>query len=131
MKNLVFIIGMLSMTFSLCASTPALFPVNWDRLGSKKVSYSLDRDVIKVGFKEGTINKLKLGVTGGSLNMHKMKVVYMNGQSENIDLRYNFNKRTDSRLIDLKGKNRVVKEIIFCSINSKGIVSLSLQDFSL
>ncbi len=86
---------------------------NWTKLGSKKVSYKLDRDVIRVGAHEGTFKKLKVVVTGGSLNMHKMVVEYGNGSKDNIPLKHNFSKRSDSRVIDLQGNNRVIKDITF------------------
>lgn len=85
----------------------------WKKLGAKKVSYKLDRDVIHVGAYEGTFTKLKIAVTGGSVNMHKMIVEYGNGTRDNIPLRYNFNKRSDSRIVDLEGGKRVIKKIIF------------------
>lgn len=85
----------------------------WEKLGSKKVNYSLDKDVIRVGAHEGTFKKLKLVVTNGSLNMHKMVVHYGNGTSEEIKLRHNFNRRSDSRVIDLNGRNRIIKKITF------------------
>jgi len=86
---------------------------DWKRLGSKKVSYKLDRDVIKVGPNDGTFRKLKIQVTGGSLNMHKMIVEYGNGSKDNIPLKHNFKRGSDSRVIDLEGGKRVIKDITF------------------
>lgn len=86
---------------------------NWDRLGSRIVNYGLDKDVIPVGLKEGGFTKLKVAVTGGSLNMHKMAVVYMNGSTEVINLRHNFSKGSSSRVIDIRGGKRAIKEIRF------------------
>ncbi len=85
----------------------------WVKLGSKKVDYRLDRDVILVGPQDGLFTKLKLVVTNGSLNMHKMKVHYANGTSQTIELRHNFSRRSSSRVIDLKGNKRVIKKITF------------------
>lgn len=89
------------------------FVKTWEKLGSKKVSYKLDKDVIRVGKHEGTFKKLKLVVTKGSLNMHRMVVHYGNGTSEEIKLKHTFNRRSDSRIIDLKGRNRIIKKITF------------------
>ena len=92
------------------ADAPAL---RWQKLGKKKVTYKLDRDVLHVGAKDGVFRKLKIKVTGGSLNMHKMVVEYGNGTKDNIPLKYNFGKGSQSRIIDLEGGNRVIKDITF------------------
>ncbi|MEM6720061.1 MAG: hypothetical protein AAF611_12125 [Bacteroidota bacterium] len=86
---------------------------NWEKLGSKKVNYRLDKDVIRVGKHEGTFRKLKLVVSKGSLNMHRMIVHYGNGSTEEIKLRHNFSRRSDSRVIDLNGRNRIIQKITF------------------
>ena len=86
---------------------------NWQRLGIKKVNYKLDRDVIQVGAEDGRFTKLKIKVTAGNLNMHRMVVHYGNGSKQEIELRHNFNKRSNSRVIDLKGNKRVIRKITF------------------
>lgn len=87
--------------------------VKWERLGSRVVNYGLDKDVIQVGAKEGGFTKLKVAVTGGSLNMHRMVVHYMNGSKEEISLRHNFRKGSTSRVIDIRGGKRLIKKIVF------------------
>ncbi|MEM6686028.1 MAG: hypothetical protein AAF617_09620 [Bacteroidota bacterium] len=95
-------------------SAPAeTFKDNWEKLGSKKVNYRLDKDVIRVGKHEGTFRKLKLVVSKGSLNMHRMIVHYGNGNTEEIKLKHTFSRRSDSRVIDLQGRNRIIRKITF------------------
>ncbi|MFK7786702.1 MAG: hypothetical protein AB8B56_16405 [Crocinitomicaceae bacterium] len=107
----------LSVLFSaflfLSFTTHAQKRVKWDRLGTRVVNYKVDKDDIRVGAKEGGYTKLKVVVTGGSLNMHRMVVTYMNGTKEEINLRHNFKKGSTSRLIDLKGGKRLIKNIRF------------------
>ena len=86
---------------------------DWERLGSRKVNYKLDRDVIHVGVQDGRFKKLKLKVTGGNLNMHRMVVHYGNGSKEEINVRHNFSRRSGSRVIDLKGNKRIIKKVVF------------------
>ncbi|MCH2224989.1 MAG: hypothetical protein MK066_09500, partial [Crocinitomicaceae bacterium] len=62
--------------------------LEWERLGSRAVNYKLDKDILPVGLKDGGFTKLKIAVTGGSLNMHRMVVIYMNGSKEEINLRH-------------------------------------------
>lgn len=85
----------------------------WERLGTRPVNYTIDADIIYVGAKEGGFTKLKVVVTGGALNMHKMVVTYKNGEKEEIQLRHNFAKKSGSRIIDLKGGKRLIEEIRF------------------
>ena len=104
------------MIFTLSSFTPNATQIakhHWKKLGSKKVDFKLDRDVIYVGAKEGRFGKLKLAVTGGNLNMHKMKVEYMNGHIEKIALKHNFSKKSTSRIIDIDGRKRIIKKITF------------------
>lgn len=96
---------------SFTNSTPPR--VKWDRLGSRVVDYRADFDFIHVGVKEGGFTKLKVMVTGGALNMHRMVVTYMNGSKEEINLRHNFKKGSTSRVIDIKGGKRLIKNIKF------------------
>ena len=85
----------------------------WVRLGSRLVDYKLDKDVINVGAKKGNFTKLKVQVTGGSLNMHKMVVHYMNGTKQDVNLKYNFKKGSGSRVIDINGGDRFIKKVVF------------------
>ena len=87
--------------------------LDWEKLGSKKVSFKIDRDVIRVGANDGLFRKLKVVVTGGSINMHKMIVEYGNGEKDNIVLKHNFTRNSDTRIIDLDGRKRVIKDITF------------------
>lgn len=116
MKNIMSILGLVVVVLSLSSftnSSTAPDILQWERLGSKTVNFKLDRDVIKVGAREGTFSKLKVVVTKGSLNMHKMRVEYMNGESENITLRHQFDRRSSSRVIDIDGRKRFIKNIVF------------------
>ena len=99
--GLVLLIGLLSF-----AST------EWERLGVRKVNFGIDKDVISLGIVDARFTKLKVDVTG-SLNMHKMKVHYGNGTSQEISIKHNFIKGSNSRVIDLKGNKRIIKKVEF------------------
>lgn len=94
----------------------------WSHLGSKTVNFRLDRDVIRVGARNGAFQKLKIEVRGGDLKMHRMVVEYRNGQKEVIQLRHHFSARSGSRVIDLNGNRRIIKDITFIydSVNKPG-----------
>jgi len=86
---------------------------NWEPLGSRKVNFKVDRDAIMVGVADGRFKRLKVVVTQGDLNMRSMIVHYGNGTIDNIPLRFNFNKRSTSRVVDLKGNTRIIKKVVF------------------
>lgn len=85
----------------------------WEKLGMRKVDFKVEKDVIPVGIKEGAFTKLKVVVKGGAINMHKMVVHFMNGTKEEIELKHNFTKNSGSRVIDLPGGKRIIKNIAF------------------
>ena len=91
--------------------TPNL--TKWEHLGSRTVNFKIDRDVVKVTAREGAFKKLKIKVTNGSLNMHRIVVQYGNGEKQLIQVRKNFSKGSSTRLIDLKGNKRVIRDITF------------------
>ena len=78
-------------TFSNYPLVHASSPMaKWVFLGSKTVDFGLDRDVIQVGYRDGSFKKIKIVVRGGGLNMHRCIVHFENGSKEEIDLRHNF-----------------------------------------
>ncbi|MEM7161805.1 MAG: hypothetical protein AAF487_05120 [Bacteroidota bacterium] len=106
-------IGLVTMSSGFTSLDKVPHDRDWERIGSKKVDFKIDKDVIIVGADEGRYKKLKIAVSGGSLNMHRMTVHYANGSKENIALKHNFKPATASRIIDLKGNSRVIKKITF------------------
>lgn len=106
--------GILSVLFSVfILFTFTAVGQKWEKLGTRVVDYKLDRDVIHVGAHDGAFRKLRVEVRGGAVNMHKMRVEYMNGESQEIPLRHNFSSRSASRIIDLKGNRRIIKNVYF------------------
>ena len=114
MKNSVLVLLITLSGFTSFSFTNAPSISNfWEHLGSKKVNYRLDRDVIHVGLFEGGFEKLKIKVSGGRLNMHKMVVEYGNGSKDEINLRHNFGRGSESRIIDLNAGKRIIRDITF------------------
>ncbi len=107
------IVSLLLVILFLGSSFTITNIVKWEHLGSRTVNYRLDKDVIKITAREGSFKKLKIKVTGGSLNMHRMIVQYGNGQKDVIQLRHNFSRKSATRMIDLKGGKRIIRDITF------------------
>jgi hypothetical protein len=85
----------------------------WEFLGKRIVNYTLDRDVIPVTWREGSFNALRFEVKDGALNMRRCIVFFGNGEKQEIELRHNFGRGGNSRVIDLVGNNRLIDRIEF------------------
>ena len=118
MKRTIFFTLALGMMISLSAVANGIGEAEaidrgWTVLGSKNVNWRVERDVIQVGLRDGSFSKLKIKVTGGSVNIKSMVVTYGNGEKDRIPLKHNFRRGATSRTIDLEGKRRVIKNISF------------------
>jgi hypothetical protein len=85
----------------------------WVQLGMLKVDYALDHDVLPVTYRKGYFEAVKIVVRGGPLHMHKCMVYFENGGQQEVELRHNFAKGTESRVVDLKGNKRFIERIEF------------------
>jgi len=106
-----------SLTAALAAVT--LLPTSvrssgaeWDLLGSRRVSFAVERDVIVVGPREGTFDAIRIEVDGGSLEMYNIRLTLGNGDTWSPDTRVLFREGSWSRVIDLPGA-RVIRKIEF------------------
>src|SRR5687767_6150205 len=88
-------------------------PPKWVSLGSKKVDFLVDKDVIPVTYREGAFTAIKLEVNDGALNMHRCVIHFENKSTQEVELRHNFGKGSESRVIDLKGNKRFIERIEF------------------
>ncbi|MCH2081802.1 MAG: DUF2541 family protein [Saprospiraceae bacterium] len=84
----------------------------WELLGKKKVNYGLDRDEIMVTAKEGLFSKLHLSVKRAPINLHKLRIHFANGQTQNVEIRKNIAKGGKTRVIDITGGKRVIKKVV-------------------
>lgn len=86
---------------------------NWDKLGEKKVNFSLDKDEISVGIVQGLYSAIKLKVNGGAINLHKVQVVFDNGNKQEFTVRKNIPAGGETRELQLNGANlRIIKKVI-------------------
>jgi hypothetical protein len=107
-SRFLFVIALMTTVISNRA-----YAQQWVDLGSRKVNFGLDRDVIEVTYADGTFTAIKLEVTDGALNMHRCVVHFKNGTSQEVELRHNFGKGSESRVIDLAGNRRFISKIEF------------------
>ncbi len=102
------------LALAIILSTPAFSqPGKWTLLGERLVNDRLDRDVIPVTAAKGDFKSLVIRVKGASVYFKKVVVVYGNGERDEIELRNTIPAGGSSRVIDLKGHDRIIREIEF------------------
>ena len=110
MKNL--------LTFSLLILL-SLIAVNktaaqkWEHLGAAKVHGHLDYDEIMVTALEGDFSAIKLFVENEGIQFERVVVHFGNGRKEEIVLRDFIPAGGESRVIDLPGRDRIIRKVVF------------------
>ena len=110
MKKVLFL-ALFATAMAALSFTAAQKP--WEKLGERTVNYGLDHDEIMVTATEGRFTALKIKVKRGGINMHKLVVVYGNGERDEIELRNDFAPGSESRVLDLNGNKRIIQKVIF------------------
>ncbi|MEO8201331.1 MAG: hypothetical protein ABI679_12465 [Gemmatimonadota bacterium] len=91
----------------------------WDRIGSREVDFRVDHDAIPAAF-EGTFRQIMIRVDGGDVEMLNVKVNFANGESFSPDTRLVFQNETRTRVIDLPGTLRVIRNVEFTYRSIRG-----------
>lgn len=85
----------------------------WTALGEQEVAGKNDRDVIKVGVREGRFSKLTLVVADSDLEMYDMVVHFADGTTYDPKVRARFEEGSRTRVIDLPGEARRITKVEF------------------
>ena len=85
----------------------------WELLGSQKVGFLVDKDVIQVGRQDGDFSKIKLVVKDNEVEFVDVDVVYGNGERDDVKVRNRIKAGGETRAIDLKGGERFIKRVEF------------------
>ena len=93
------------------AGAPTGAQARWERLGCQKVGFLADKDVIRVGRDEGRFKSIRLQVSGNKVYMNDLKVVYSNGEPDDIPVRSEIRAGGQTRALDLRGERRAIKAI--------------------
>lgn len=83
----------------------------WEKLGQREIDISRDRDTIRVGRGDGTFRQIKLNVKYNAITVERLTVIYANGANDEIPMGYVIRPATDSRVIDLRGRDRYIRRV--------------------
>ena len=86
-------------------------PDRWIPLGCQKVGFTVDRDVIRVGRHEGRFKAIRLKAIGNDVHMLDLRVIYANGEPDNIPVRAEIRAGRETRPLDLRGWERAIDRI--------------------
>ena len=78
--------------------------------GTQAVGFAVDRDVIRVGAEVGKFDKIRLRVLDNDIFINSIKVIYANGDSQELAYNADAKKDTRTKWFDLKG-DRFIKEV--------------------
>ena len=106
-----FVIPLLVLAF-LVTALPATAE-KWVFLGQRHVTDRAERDSIEVTASEGTFDAIRIGVKRSAVRFVRVTVVYGAGTSDDLELRDLIPAGGHSRVLDLRGANRVIKRIDF------------------
>ncbi len=83
----------------------------WELLGSAQIGTRLERDVIEVGRREGRFRSIAFTVGGGDVQIEELKIIYANGEADQLRVREVLKAGTRSRPIDLPGRGQFIQRI--------------------
>jgi hypothetical protein len=83
----------------------------WVELGCRKVSFNVDRDVLSVGRREGRFRSIRLHARGGDIEMLDVKVIYGNGEPEDVAVRHVLRRGGRTAAFDLRGWERNIARV--------------------
>jgi hypothetical protein len=104
--------GIAATIASAAVSGPALAALPlWQLLGTKTVSFLVDRDTLFVGRQRGAFRRIRLTVRGGGLEIFDLRVFFANGGSQDVAVRRFIPGGSQTRTIDLNGGARFIDRI--------------------
>lgn len=117
--------------YGLQAGLPPPPPrARWEELGCQKVGFGADRDVIKVGRREGRFSAIRLRVERSDVLILNLKVVYERGPVDEFDVKKRIPAGGETPPLDLRGERRAIKQVdlLYTSIPSfKGSARLCVD----
>ena len=94
------------------AGSPAGAGRDWEELGCQRVSlFGKDRDSVRVGRREGRFKAIRLHVRDADVEMLDLKVIYGNGEPDDIRVRNLIRAGDRTRPLDLRGWERSIDRV--------------------
>lgn len=104
------------MTAGLVSWTPITADISlraWEKLGERRVNFGIDHDEILVTRTEGNFTGIKILVKRAPVNIHRVAIHFGNGGMQEVELRSEIPAGGESRIIDIKGGDRIIRKVVF------------------
>ena len=85
----------------------------WELLGARTVTDRADHDSVKVGEAKGNFTAIKIEVQRRAVSFKRVLIRFRNGDDQKVELRDTIGANGESRVIDIDGKDRVIRSIEF------------------
>ena len=85
---------------------------SWRLLGERVINFTAEKDLINVTGAD-VFRKLKFKIVDAPVQMIDMKVMFENGQTQDVPLNFRMEQGHESRIIDLPGVARRIKVVYF------------------
>lgn len=110
MKRRNLIVGILAFQLAILGSVAPAIANDWELIAERSVRLTAERDIIPVGGrKQYAYLKLKVRETG--IQIMSMTIRLATGQVLNPPLRSYIAKNSESRVIDIPGKDRAITSV--------------------
>ena len=83
----------------------------WVQLGCREVDLNLERDVVDVERRDGRFSAIRLRAAGNAVQVLDLKVIYGNGEPDDIPVRARIREGGTSGALDLRGHDRGIDRI--------------------
>jgi hypothetical protein len=104
---------------------------DWEQLGCQQVSlFGKDRDSVRVGRREGRFKAIRLHVRGADVEMLNLRVIYANGEPDNLEVRHFLRQGEYTRPLDLRGWERAIDRVdmVYKTVpNFKGLATVCVE----
>ena len=85
----------------------------WVQIAQQAVNDRQDHDTAVVSAARGTFSAIRFEVRGHAVEFHRVVLHFANGDDQKLELRQNIPAGGQSRVIDIDGKERVIRSIDF------------------
>jgi hypothetical protein len=112
MKRRNFLVALAGGTLLPLMPTEA-HAAQWRRLGMRRVNGLVDVDSIHVGAGAGRFDRVRIGVRGNALLIYDVRVRFVNGGEQRLNVRLLIPQGGYTRSIDLRSSNRRIRDVVF------------------
>jgi hypothetical protein len=104
---------------------------SWVELGCQQVSlFGKDRDTVRVGRREGRFKAIRLHARGADVELINVRVIYTNGQPDDLPTRHILRQGGHTPPMDLKGWERAIDrvDLVYRTVpNFKGLATVCVE----